>query len=54
MIHDALRLLEEREELRRLRLAEMRGKIAAGLASPDGGEGIAREEAFDELLTGRC
>lgn len=52
VVREALRLLEEREELRRLRLAELRGKIAAGLASLDRGEGVPGEEAFDELMAG--
>lgn len=52
VVREALRLLDEREELRRLRLAELRAKIAAGIASLDRGEGVAGEEAFDELMAG--
>ena len=52
VVREALRLLEEREELRRLRLAEMRSKIAAGLTSLDRGKGLAGEEVFDELEAG--
>lgn len=52
VVREALRLLEERDELRRLRLAEMRNQIAAGLASLDRGEGVSGEEVFDELEAG--
>ncbi|MGH9380588.1 MAG: hypothetical protein ACRD2Z_08245 [Thermoanaerobaculia bacterium] len=40
-----MRLLEERDELRRLRLEEMRKKIAEGLASLDRGEVLPGEIA---------
>ena len=49
VVREALRLLEEREELDRMRLTEMRDKIAAGLTSLDQGEGVSGEAAFDEL-----
>ena len=51
VVREALRLLEERDELRRLRLAELRAKVAAGLASLDRGETTDGESLFDELET---
>lgn len=52
VVREALRLLEERDEVRRLRLAEMRSKVAAGLASLDAGESLPGEEVLDELEAG--
>jgi antitoxin ParD1/3/4 len=52
VVREALRLLEESEELDRMRLTGMREKIAAGLTSLDQGEGVAGEAAFDELDAG--
>lgn len=52
VVREALRLLEERDELRRLRLEEVRSKISAGLASLDRGEALPGEEVFDELEAG--
>jgi antitoxin ParD1/3/4 len=49
VVREALRLLEDRDEMRRLRLDEMRKKIAAGLASLDRGEGLPGEPFFDQL-----
>lgn len=49
VVREALRLLETRDELRQLRLAEQRKKVAAGLESLDRGEGLDGETAFDEL-----
>ena len=37
---DALQLLKQREELRRLRLEELRGEIQKGIDSLDAGKGI--------------
>lgn len=51
VVREALRLLEERDELRRLRLTELRAKVAAGLASLDRGETVDGEALFDELET---
>jgi hypothetical protein len=44
-----LRLLEEQDELRALRLGEIRGKIAAGLVALDRGEGIDSGSALEQL-----
>ena len=49
VIREALRLLEEREELRNLQKQELRKKIAEGLDQLDRGEGIPGDEVFAEL-----
>ena len=49
MVREALRLLDERDQLHELRLAGLRKKVAAGLESLDRGEGLEGEAAFDEL-----
>ena len=38
VIREALRLLEDREQLRTLRLAELRKQIAVGVAQADAGD----------------
>lgn len=52
VVREALRLLEERDELRRHRLADVRNQVAAGLASLDRGQGVPGEAALDELEAG--
>jgi antitoxin ParD1/3/4 len=52
VVREALRLLEDRDELRRLRLADLRQKVATGLESLDRGEGLDGETVFDELHAG--
>lgn len=52
VVREALRLLEDQDEVRRLRLDEIRKRIAAGLASLDLGKAIPGDEAFDELEAG--
>ena len=49
VIREALRLLEEREQLRALRIRALRKKIGEGLEQLDRGEGIAGELIFSEL-----
>ena len=49
VMREALRLLEEQDQLRAIRLDEVRKTIAEGLESLDGGEGIDGKEAFDRL-----
>ncbi len=49
VVREALRLLEEQDQLRALRLEQIRKKIAEGLDALDRGEGIDGEEAFDRL-----
>lgn len=49
VIREALRLLEEREQLRALRIRALRDKIGEGLEQLDRGEGISGELIFSEL-----
>ena len=48
IVRDALRLLEEREQLREIEVAEYRQKIRDGIES---GEGLPAEEVFSRLET---
>ena len=48
VIRDALRLLEEREELRAARIDNLRGKIQAGI---DSGPGLPAEDVLTRLET---
>jgi antitoxin ParD1/3/4 len=49
VVRDGLRLLKEREELKSLRLAELRKEIEIGSAQADRGEFVDGEEAFAEI-----
>ena len=49
VVREGLRLLKEREELKRLRLAELRKEIAIGSRQADCGEFVDGEEAFAEI-----
>jgi antitoxin ParD1/3/4 len=49
VVREALRLLQERDELRRLRLQELRREIAKGIEAADRGDLIPAAEAFKEL-----
>lgn len=49
VVREALRLLEKQDQLRALRLDEVRKKIAEGLKSLDRGEGIDGGEALEKL-----
>jgi antitoxin ParD1/3/4 len=49
VIREALRLLEEREQLRNLQKQELQKKIAEGLEQLGRGEGIPGETVFAEL-----
>jgi antitoxin ParD1/3/4 len=51
VVREALRLLQDRDELRRLRIEELRVKVAAGLDSLDRGEGVDGDAAIDEILS---
>jgi len=51
IVREALRLLQDRDELRRLRMDELRAKVAAGIDSLDRGEGVDGDAAIDETLT---
>ena len=46
VVREGLRLLKEREELKKLRLAELRKEIAIGSEQADRGEFVDGEEAF--------
>jgi antitoxin ParD1/3/4 len=46
VVREGLRLLKEREELKKLRLAELRKEIAIGSAEADRGEFVGGEETF--------
>ena len=50
VVREALRLLEDRDELRRLRLAELRSQVAAGLDSLDRGQARDGDAVIDEIL----
>jgi len=49
VVREALRLLEEHDQIRRMRIQEMRKKIGEGWESLRRGEGIDGEEAFKML-----
>ena len=49
VMREALRLLEEQDQLRAISLEEARRKIAEGLMSLDRGEGIDGKEALERL-----
>jgi len=49
VIREALRLLKEREELKRLRLDGLRKEIARGSAEADRGEFVDGPKAFREI-----
>lgn len=49
VVREALRLLQDRDELRRLRIDELRVKVAVGLDSLDRGEGVDGDAAVDEI-----
>ena len=46
ILREGLRLLKEKEELKQLRLAELRKEIAIGSAEADRGEFVDGEETF--------
>jgi antitoxin ParD1/3/4 len=49
VVREGLRLLKEREELKQLRLAELRKEIAIGSAQADRGEFVGGEQTFEEI-----
>lgn len=49
VIREGLRLLIERDNLRKTRLQELRKEVQVGLDELDRGEGISGPEAFSEL-----
>ena len=46
VVREGLRLLKEREELKQLRLAELRKEIAIGSEQADSGEFVDGEDTF--------
>lgn len=46
IVRDALRLMEEREQLRKIQIDQLRQQIQAGI---DSGPSIPAEEVFDRL-----
>ena len=49
IVREGLRLLKEREEWKKLRLAELRKEIAIGSEQADRGEVVDGEETFAEI-----
>ncbi|MEJ1931693.1 type II toxin-antitoxin system ParD family antitoxin [Nostoc sp. NIES-2111] len=49
ILREGLRLLKEREELKQLRIAELRKEIGMGTAEADCGELVDGEEVFAEI-----
>ena len=49
VLREGLRLLKEREELKQLRLAELRKEIAIGSVEADRGEFVDGEAVFAEI-----
>ncbi len=49
VVREGLRLLKEREDLKNLRLAELRKEIAIGSEQADRGEFVDGEETFAEI-----
>lgn len=49
VVRDALRFLEERDQVRKVQTQELRKKIDKGLESLERGEGVDGEEFFDAL-----
>ena len=49
VVREALRLLEERDQLRQIRLVELKKKIAVGVEQADRGELVDGEQVFEKL-----
>jgi antitoxin ParD1/3/4 len=49
VVREGLRLLKEREELKRLRLAELRREVALGSAEADCGAFVDGAQTFEEI-----
>jgi antitoxin ParD1/3/4 len=50
VVREALRLLADRDELRQLRLQEVRAKVVEGLDAIEAGDVHSGDEVFDELM----
>jgi antitoxin ParD1/3/4 len=49
VVREALRLLEERDQLREIRLTELKKKIAVGVEQAERGEVVDGDELFEKL-----
>lgn len=49
VLREGLRLLKEREEVKQLRLAELRKEIAVGIEQADRGQFVVGPEAFAKI-----
>lgn len=49
VVREALRLLHERDELREMRLEELRREIAKGVEAADRGEFVTADDVFESL-----
>jgi len=49
VVREGLRLLKEREEIKRIRLAELRKEISAGIQEADRGEFVDGPQAFAQI-----
>jgi antitoxin ParD1/3/4 len=49
VLREGLRLLKEREEIKRLRVAELRKEIAVGIEQADRGQFVDGPEAFGKI-----
>jgi len=49
VVREALRLMQQRDEIRRVRLEELRREISIGIQAADRGELVDGEQFFEEL-----
>ena len=49
VVREALRLLEERDQLRQIRLAELKKKIAVGVEQAERGDVVDGDQVFEKL-----
>jgi len=49
VIREALRLMQERDQIRRVRLEELRRDVSIGIEAADRGELVDGEQFFEEL-----
>jgi antitoxin ParD1/3/4 len=53
VVREALRLLEDRDELRTLRLQEIRANVAEGLRAAEAGDVHLGDDVFDDIIGSR-
>ncbi len=51
-VREAVRLLQDREEEHKVKLAALKRAVEIGVAELDRGAGIAADQVFDEILRG--